>query len=186
MSAPHVTGAVALLFEAGPTFSSDQIKSFITGSAATDSATGAAPNNTWGYGKLDVNAAHAVLLNTPPPPPPTTGGGGGGSGGCFIATAAYGSPMANEVMVLKEFRDRHLLTNTPGRAFVSFYYRQSPPIADFIRRHETMRILTRLSLWPVVYTIKYPSAAAGLLFLGGITAFSLRQRRSRSRQSVRV
>jgi subtilisin family serine protease len=175
MAAPHVTGAVALLFEAGPTFSSDQIKSFITGSAATDAFTGTVPNNTWGYGKLDVNAAYAVLLGTPLPPPPSapSSSGGGGGGGCFIATAAYGSAMADEVMVLRDFRDRHLLTNAPGRAFVSFYYRHSPPIADFIRGHETMRVLTRLSLWPVVYSIKYPLVAAGLMLLGGVAVFSM-------------
>jgi hypothetical protein len=178
MAAPHVTGAVALLFEAGPTFSSDQIKSFITGSTATDGFTGAIPNNTWGYGKLDVNAAYAVLQGTPlPPPPAPASSGGGGGGGCFIATAAYGSAMADEVMVLKDFRDRHLLTNAPGRAFVSFYYRHSPPIADFIRGHETMRVLTRLSLWPVVYAIKYPLAVAGLTLLGGFTVFGLHHRR---------
>jgi hypothetical protein len=188
MAAPHVTGAVALLFEAGPTFSSDQIKSFITGNAATDAFTGTVPNNTWGYGKLDVNAAYAALLGTPPPPPPPapSSSGGGGGGGCFIATAAYGSAMADEVMVLRDFRDRHLLTHASGRVFVSFYYRHSPPIADYIREHEVPRVIIRMSLWPIVYTIKYPQAAVGLLFLGGFTAFSLRQRRSRSRQSVRV
>jgi hypothetical protein len=186
MAAPHVTGAVALLFEAGPTFSSDQIKSFITGNAATDAFTGTVPNNTWGYGKLDVNAANAALLGTPPPPPPSassSGGGGGGGGGCFIATAAYGSPMADEVMVLREFRDRHLLTNTPGRAFVNFYYRHSPPIADFIREHETMRVFTRLSLWPVVYSIKYPPAAVGFTLLGGFTVFGSRHAK---KSSVRI
>jgi len=185
MAAPHVTGAVALLFEAGPTFSSDQIKSFITGSAATDAFTGTVPNNTWGYGKLDVNAAYAVLQGTPPPPPPSapSSSGGGGGGGCFIATAAYGSAMADEVMVLRNFRDRHLLMNAPGRIFVSFYYRHSPPIADFIRGHETMRALTRLSLWPVVYTIKYPLVAAGLMLLGGVTVFSMRRAK---KLSIRV
>ncbi|HSD96352.1 MAG TPA: CFI-box-CTERM domain-containing protein, partial [Sulfuricaulis sp.] len=185
MAAPHVTGAVALLFEAGPTFSSDQIKSFITGSAVTDAFTGTVPNNTWGYGKLDVNAAYAVLQGTPPPPPPSapSSSGGGGGGGCFIATAAYGSAMADEVMVLRNFRDRYLLMNAPGRLFVSFYYRHTPPIADFIREHETMRALTRLSLWPVVYTIKYPLVAVGLMLLGGVTVFRMRRI---TKSSVRI
>ncbi|MGE5240812.1 MAG: S8 family serine peptidase [Bacteroidota bacterium] len=180
MSAPHVTGTIALLFAAGPTFTSDQIKSFITGNPKTDSFTGATPDNTWGYGKLDVNAAYAALLNAPRP----SSGGGGGGGGCFIATAAYGSAMADEVMVLRNFRDRHLLTNAPGRAFVRFYYRHSPPIADSIRVHETLRVLTRAALWPVVYTIEYPVLAGGVLLLGGLVVFGWRSRRINRGNSI--
>jgi hypothetical protein len=76
--------------------------------------------------------------------------GGGGGGGCFIATAAYGSPMAPHVNILREFRDRFLLKSSIGKAFVNFYYKYSPPIADFIAEHANMRAIVRVSLLPVV------------------------------------
>jgi len=62
--------------------------------------------------------------------------------------------MAPEVDVLRQFRDRHLLTNAPGRAFVAFYYRYSPALADAIRPHDSVRAAVRAALWPIVWAIK--------------------------------
>jgi hypothetical protein len=84
---------------------------------------------------------------------------------CFIATAAFGSPMAPEVALLRAFRDTWLLTNAPGRIFVEFYYRMSPPIADFIGRDENLKQITRMTLAPLIYGVKNPMAAMALIFL---------------------
>jgi uncharacterized repeat protein (TIGR02543 family) len=73
-----------------------------------------------------------------------------GAGGCFITTAAYGTPMAEEIGILREFRDEYLLTNTVGRALVDIYYRVSPPIAEFIIEHPSLKPIVRAGLLPTV------------------------------------
>lgn len=94
------------------------------------------------------------LGKTPVLSPPVSASGGGG-GGCFIATAAYGSALSNEVDVLQQFRDEYLLTGELGRAFVSAYYRYSPPLAHWIAKHPMMRKIVRISLYPIVKLSKW-------------------------------
>jgi hypothetical protein len=77
-------------------------------------------------------------------------GGQANGGFCFIATAAYGSPMAAEVVALRDFRDRQLATGPVGRLMIATYYRFSPPLAQWIARHEGARTAARTALWPVV------------------------------------
>lgn len=79
---------------------------------------------------------------------PSAGSEDGGF--CFIATAAYGSYMAPDVRTLRDFRDRFLLTNAPGRLVVSAYYAVSPPLASFISDSAMLKAITRVGLWPVV------------------------------------
>jgi hypothetical protein len=77
-------------------------------------------------------------------------GAGGPGGGCFIATACYGSAFSKEVRVLSGFRDRCLLGSGLGRAFVRGYYRMSPPVAEFISGKSLVRFLVRVQLRPWV------------------------------------
>lgn len=81
---------------------------------------------------------------------------GGSGGGCFIATAAYGSYLHPQVQILRDFRDKFLLTNAPGRVFVNMYYRLSPPLADFIAQHDLFRGTTRIVLTPLIAAIRHP------------------------------
>lgn len=76
-------------------------------------------------------------------------------GMCFVATAAYGSPLAPEVILLSRFRDDVLLNLVLGRAFVSCYYRVSPPLASLIARVDCLRAVTRhLLLAPILRMLK--------------------------------
>jgi hypothetical protein len=73
----------------------------------------------------------------------------GGGGGCFIATAAFGSEFEKPVVILRQFRDRRLLNNNLGKKFVETYYRYSPALADYLREHEGARTAVRFALIPV-------------------------------------
>jgi hypothetical protein len=77
---------------------------------------------------------------------------------CFIATAAYGSPLADEIWALRRFRDRYLMTNPAGRAFVDAYYSVGPYAADIIAEHPWIRTTTRVLLTPLVALARYLTA----------------------------
>ena len=85
--------------------------------------------------------------DTPSIPPPF--------GGCFIATAAYGTPTAEQIDVLREFRDIVLLESIAGSQFVALYYQLSPPVADFISENSFLRTLVReLLVDPIVWVVE--------------------------------
>jgi len=69
-----------------------------------------------------------------------------GGCGCFIATAAYGTDTAQQIDILREFRDTVLLSSSSGTGFVSFYYRVSPQLAEFISQHDLLRAVVRVGL----------------------------------------
>lgn len=67
MAAPHVTGAIALIYQLHPQATANQIKDILTNSANADNKVGSIPNNNWGWGKLDI---YAALLRLPGEEPP--------------------------------------------------------------------------------------------------------------------
>jgi hypothetical protein len=97
---------------------------------------------------VTMNGDYFITANFEGEPP--SDGEDTSGGGCFIATAAYGTPMADEIGILREFRDEYLLTNPLGHAFVDFYYRTSPPVAQFITEHPSLKPVVRVGLLPAV------------------------------------
>ena len=90
-----------------------------------------------------MNGNYYIMANFKKMPPAP-------AGYCFIATAAYGTPMAKEIEILRKFRDEYLLTNPLGQAFVDFYYKVSPPMAEFITEHPNLKPIVRVGLLPAV------------------------------------
>ena len=74
---------------------------------------------------------------------------------CFVATAAYGTPVSEEIDILRQFRDELLLGNPVGRKFVAAYYKLSPSIAESISEHQVLRTVVReCFVNPVVVLVK--------------------------------
>lgn len=58
---------------------------------------------------------------------------------CFIATAVFGTPLNNEIELLRNFRDDKLRKHLAGRIFISAYERFGPFAAFYIRQNEHRR-----------------------------------------------
>lgn len=112
--------------------------------------------------------------------------GGGGGGPCFIATAAYGSPMAEQVDVLRAVRDSYMLDNAAGTALVDAYYRVSPALADAVAANPALATAVRFVLLPVVGIGKLVVAMPQVsLLLAGISfiLLALRTRKGKAEQA---
>lgn len=106
-----------------------------------------------------LTATLKVNINTPIDPVPEV------PGGCFIATAAYGSLLDSHVATLRQFRDEQLMTTAAGQAFVKTYYTVSPPMADVIARNPSLRSASRAMLTPMVLAVTHPAKVATVVLL---------------------
>ena len=97
--------------------------------------------------------ATATSTSTPTPTP---------EGGCFIATAAYGTSTAAEIDTLRAFRDEVLLQSSLGSQIVDWYYQTSPPVAAFISENDVLRTLVReLLVDPIASLVEATEAIWG-------------------------
>ena len=104
-----------------------------------------------------------------------------GGGGCFIASAAYGSPLDDRVVVLRTFRDEILMKSSIGREFVAIYYRFSPPVARKIGESDTLKAIVRLGLYPAILFIEHFYLALWLWGSMILVSFTSMRRRRLSR-----
>ncbi|MEX1669431.1 CFI-box-CTERM domain-containing protein [Zhongshania guokunii] len=170
-AAPNAAAVFALLKQAYPSATPAQIISALKATAIDVNGRRAAT----GYDDVSasglINAETAatslsIAVGNPAPSPsvPAAQSGGGGGGACFIATAAYGSYLAPDVKILRDFRDNVLMPYQWGQRFVASYYHYSPPIADYIAGSSTLRFVSRVGLSPLVYGLKYPLWSVLALF----------------------
>lgn len=107
--------------------------------------------------------------------------GSDGDGLCFIATAAFGTPLAREIDALRGVRDEYMLSNAFGRMFADTYYRLSPPIASDVARSSAAQIVVRAALVPAVVLSRWllDSPEILLMALTGLGALVVLARRHR-------
>jgi hypothetical protein len=73
---------------------------------------------------------------------------------CFVATAAYGSVMANDVQMLRRTRDVLLRTTVIGELAVEAYYTFGPAPAAMIGESDLLRATARAALTPLIAWVR--------------------------------
>jgi hypothetical protein len=113
------------------------------------------PWPTTGSAGFDLDAVGVLTSDPTIPWVFSDDAGSTAESGCFIATAAFGSPFERHVMTLRRFRDEYLLKSGPGRVFVSLYYRHSPPLASVIADRPALQAVARACLVPLVCVSRF-------------------------------
>lgn len=105
----------------------------------------------------DLEAVHPIDLPslTPPaadrPQPQPGPKAAGKKKRCFIATAAFESPDAPQVILLQQFRDRSLRGRPWGERGLRLYDRLSPAVAAVLDDHPQLRPVVRGILSPLIW-----------------------------------
>lgn len=113
----------------------------------------------------------------------TSSSSGGGGGGCFIASVAFGAD-AEEVCILRRFRDDFLASNRFGRIFVETYYKYSPGLAARIKKSPKLCTAVRAALAPLVFIIDWGQKTIGKM--GGQVYINGCERRGAIQRDKRV
>jgi hypothetical protein len=91
--------------------------------------------------------------------------------GCVIATATYGSAMASQVQVLRDFRETIALKTFAGSSFMlvfnSWYYSWSPSVAATIAPNDSLRAAMAVVLQPILYILQVATATFSALSFNG-------------------
>lgn len=99
---------------------------------------------------IHTNAMHEFMAGVKRESPGFLVSGAVGSsksaGGCYIATAIYGSYDSPEVLMLRRFRDRTLARHAWGRGLIALYYRFSPPVARRLEHASPANRIVRIVL----------------------------------------
>ena len=74
------------------------------------------------------------------------------SSDCFVATAAFGTPLQAEIQILREWRDNELSFSIAGRQFIDIYYKMGPHLARLVEKN---KFIARISRSIIRQAIKY-------------------------------
>jgi|GEM_PF-1667151 len=113
-------------------------------------------------------------------------GGSADGGFCFVATATFGNYDHPFVRILRDFRDDTLAKFGLGRAFIRWYYDNSPDLAGFIARHDALRVVAGVLLAPLVGFAAVWEYTTALGKLGLLLAFLLLRHLRRRRRAHRL
>lgn len=116
---------------------------FNNGQAQTKFSVGTQTTSSLSTSTAPTSSSRMTTSSTPSPPSK-----------CLIATATFGSELAPEVALLRNFRDAEILPTAAGSSFMmafnAFYYSFSPQVASYISSHDYIRAGMRVVLYPVI------------------------------------
>lgn len=76
------------------------------------------------------------------------------TGNCFVASIAFESRNDPTLILLRAFRDQVLAPHAPGKAFIRFYYRWSPALANRLQHYQWVKSILRKVLPPFAVCLK--------------------------------